>query len=85
MHPNHPSSPPGPEAFNGKGLLLTFQVADVRETHAQFVANGATIAYGIAEEPFGQRLFGVYDPAGTWVDVVEQIEPAAGWWDQYLI
>ena len=21
---------------------------------------------------------------GVWIDVVEQIEPAAGWWDKYL-
>jgi hypothetical protein len=21
----------------------------------------------------------------VWIDVVEQIEPAAGWWDQYLV
>lgn len=24
------------------------------------------------------------DPAGVLVDVVEQIEPAAGFWDQYM-
>jgi hypothetical protein len=23
------------------------------------------------------------DPAGTWVDVVQQIDPAPGFWDQY--
>lgn len=33
---------------------------------------------------FGQRRFGLFDPAGVWIDVVEQIEPAAGWWDKYL-
>jgi hypothetical protein len=25
-----------------------------------------------------------FDPAGMWVDIVEQIEPQAGWWDPYL-
>lgn len=85
MHPDHPSSPPGPEAFSGKGMLLTFQVADARQTHAQFVASGLQIAYELRDEPFGQRRFGLYDPTGVWVDVVEQIEPAAGWWDRYLI
>jgi len=32
----------------------------------------------------GQRRFGFTDPAGVWVDIVEQIEPAAGWWEPYL-
>jgi hypothetical protein len=27
----------------------------------------------------------VPDRAGVWIDVVEQIEPAAGWWDKYLV
>jgi hypothetical protein len=39
----------------------------------------------LRDEPFGQRRFGLFDPAGVWIDVVEQIEPAAGWWDQYLV
>jgi IS30 family transposase len=29
MAPDHPSQPPGPEAFNGKGMFLTLQVANV--------------------------------------------------------
>jgi catechol 2,3-dioxygenase-like lactoylglutathione lyase family enzyme len=85
MHPSHPSSPPGPEAFDGNGVLLTFQVANARQSYEAFVAGGAHIAYALHDEPFGQRRFGLHDPSGTWVDVVEQIEPAAGWWDQYLI
>ena len=34
-------------------------------------------------EPFGQRRFGLFDPAGVWIDVVQQIEPAAGFWERY--
>jgi len=30
------------------------------------------------------RRFGFTDPAGLWVDVVEQIDPAAGFWDRYM-
>jgi hypothetical protein len=29
--------------------------------------------------------FGLLGPAGVWIDLVEQIEPAAGWWDRYLV
>jgi hypothetical protein len=34
---------------------------------------------GIARGP---AAFGLYDPSGTWVDVVQQIDPAPGFWDR---
>ena len=46
--------------------------------------SAASIAYPLRDEPWGQRRFGLYDPAGTWVDVIEQIDPAPGFWDKYL-
>jgi uncharacterized glyoxalase superfamily protein PhnB len=84
MHPGHPSAPPGPERFNGLGMCLEFQVEDARAEHERFVRGGAPITLALRDEPFGQRRFGLFDPAGVWIDVVEQIAPAAGWWDQYL-
>jgi hypothetical protein len=39
----------------------------------------------LRNEPFGQRRFGLFDPAGVWIDVVEQIDPAVGWWDMYVL
>ena len=27
----------------------------------------------------------VRDPAGTWLDIIQQIEPAPGFWDPYLV
>jgi hypothetical protein len=32
-----------------------------------------------------QRRFMTRDPAGVLVDVVQQIEPDAGFWDRYMI
>ena len=84
MHPSHPSAPPGPEPFNGEGMCLEFQVADARTEHERFVRDGAPVTLSLRDEPFGQRRFGLFDPAGVWIDVVEQIEPAPGWWDKYL-
>lgn len=84
MDPSHPSAPPGPEAFNGKGMCLEFQVEDARAEHQRFLAAKAQIVLPLRDEPFGQRRFGLFDPAGTWIDVVEQIEPAPGWWDKYI-
>jgi len=85
MHPGHPSAPPGPEPFSGKGMCLEFQVGDARSEYERFVRDGAPLALSLRDEPFGQRRFGLFDPARVWIDVVEQIEPAAGWWDKYLV
>jgi RimJ/RimL family protein N-acetyltransferase len=83
MHPDHPSAPPGPERFAGTGMCLELQVEDAAAAHAQLARDGAPIRYQLRDEPFGQRRFGLFDPAGVWIDVVEQIEPAAGFWERY--
>jgi catechol 2,3-dioxygenase-like lactoylglutathione lyase family enzyme len=85
MAPDHPSAPPGPEPFSGKGMCLEFQVADAQAAYERFVRDGAPVELPLRDEPFGQRRFGLFDPAGVWIDVIEQIEPAPGWWDRYLI
>jgi catechol 2,3-dioxygenase-like lactoylglutathione lyase family enzyme len=85
MAPDHPSAPPGPEAFNGKGMCLEFQVADARAEHERLVRGGVPLSLSLRDEPFGQRRFGLFDPAGIWIDVVEQIESEAGWWDRYFV
>ena len=82
--PDHPSQPPGPETFAGKGVFLTIQVADAAAEFARLRQNGLSITYPLRDEPWGQRRFAVQDPAGTWVDVVEHIEPAPGYWDKYV-
>lgn len=84
MSPDHPSQPPGPEKFNGQGMFFTLQVADAAAEFDKVQQTGARIAYEVRDEPWGQRRFGLFDPAGTWVDVVQQIGPAPGFWDPYL-
>ncbi len=83
MTPDHPSRPPGPEPFDAKGMILTFQVEDATAAHAALSASGAPITYALADEPWGQRRFMVRDPAGILIDVVEQTEPVKGFWEQY--
>lgn len=85
MRPDHPSAPPGPEKFSGLGMCLEFEVEDAQAEHQRFLAAGTAVGYPLRDEPFGQRRFGLYYPAGVWLDIVEQIEPAAGWWDKYLL
>jgi uncharacterized glyoxalase superfamily protein PhnB len=83
MAPDHPSRPPGPETFSGDGVLLTLQVSDAAAEFERLQTLGVRADHQLTEEPWGQRRFGVRDPAGVWVDVVEQIEPAPGFWERY--
>ncbi len=83
MAPDHPSAPPGPETFNGLGAFLTFQVADAAAEYRRLNQAGATFAYDLRDEPWGQRRFALRDPAGTWIDVVEQINPVPGFFDRH--
>lgn len=84
MSPDHPSAPPGPEPFSGKGMCFELQVEDAAAALADLCGRGLTPDYALVDEPFGQRRFGFFDPSGLWVDVVEQIEPAEGFWDRYM-
>ena len=84
MKPDHPSSPPSPGAHVGDGSFLTLQVEDAAAEHKRLVDAGIASALPVTDEPWGQRRFGVVDPAGMWIDIVEQIEPVDGWWDPYL-
>jgi catechol 2,3-dioxygenase-like lactoylglutathione lyase family enzyme len=84
MAPDHPSQPPGPEKFDGKGMFITIQVADAAAELDRLNRAGLSIAYPLRDEPWGQRRFALYDPSGTWVDVVQHIDSAPGFWDPYL-
>lgn len=83
MHPAHPSRPPGPEAFDGRGMILTIEVADAARAHARLREGGAPIVHPLTDEAWGQRRFMTRDPAGVLVDVVEQTAPEAGYWERY--
>lgn len=84
MAPDHPSSPPKPGSFAGDGAFLTFQVVNAAATYDELRNDGFEIAYALRNEPWGQKRFALLDPAGIWVDIVEQIEPALGFWDPYV-
>jgi catechol 2,3-dioxygenase-like lactoylglutathione lyase family enzyme len=84
MRSDHPSEPPGPETFDGRGMFFTLQVADAAAEFERLRAAGAPITYALKDEIWGQRRFALVDPSGVWVDVVEQIAPQAGFWERYL-
>jgi uncharacterized glyoxalase superfamily protein PhnB len=70
MAPDHPSQPPGPERFKGKEMFITVQVADAAAEFDRLTGSGLSIAYPLHDEPWGQRRFALYDPSGTWLDVI---------------
>lgn len=72
MTPDHPSAPPGPETFSGKGACFELQVEDAAAAYDEAKARGLPITLPLTDEPFGQRRFGFHDPSGLWVDVVER-------------
>lgn len=84
MAPDHPSNPPGPELFDGRGMILTIEVADVAAVHDRLQESGAPIVYPLTREPWGQSRFMTRDPAGVMIDIVEKIEPDPGFWPQYM-
>lgn len=84
MTKDHPSVPPGPEEFDGKGMIVTIQVDDSAAVYERYVAAGGPVHHPLTVESWGQRRFMARDPSGVLVDVVEQIEPAAGFWDKYM-
>jgi uncharacterized glyoxalase superfamily protein PhnB len=84
MSPDHPTNPPGPDVFDGRGMIVTIQVEDAAQACAALRRHGAPITYDLHDEPWGQRRFMTIDPSGILVDVVEQTEPAEGYWDKYM-
>ena len=83
MTPDHPSRPPGPEVFSGQGLLLTLQTDDAAAEAERLGAAGVALAHPLTREPWGQLRFQVRDPAGLVLDIVEQVEPAPGYWARH--
>lgn len=83
MHPDHPSNPPGPEPFDGRGMIVTIEVADARAAFDTLQRNGAPIVHPLTEEDWGQRRFMTRDPAGVLIDVVEQTAAQPGYWERF--
>jgi predicted enzyme related to lactoylglutathione lyase len=80
----HPSSPPDNPAMNSQaGVFLTLQVEDAKADFERLKKAGLKIRYDLKDEPWGQRRFGVIDPNGMYIDVVQQIEPEKGFWEKY--
>jgi len=53
------------EFFNGKGLILSFEVDDLDQEFERLKAEGLAIQQELQNKPWGERSFVVNDPAGV--------------------
>lgn len=59
-------------AFNGNGLVLSFEVEDAQKEYDRLKDSDATIFYDLTTEEWGQKHFMIKGSAGEVIDVVEQ-------------
>jgi uncharacterized glyoxalase superfamily protein PhnB len=60
-------------AYNGKGMMFTFEVDDVQAEYDNLISLGVVFKMHIKDEEWGQRHFIVEDPAGVHIDVVQTL------------
>lgn len=84
MDETHPSAPPSYGAFNARGSFLTLQVKDAAKVYEELKKRNAPITYPLKTEDWGQIRFGLTDPNGLYIDIVQQVEPAKGYWERYM-
>lgn len=74
--PDHPSQQPiFRKPFDGKGLYLTIETANVDVEFERIKKLGIKIEVPIRDEPWGDRHFAFYDPNGIGIDVVQYKKP----------
>ena len=85
MDEQHPTSPPSMPAINSSaGVFLTLEVENATEEYKRLTDSGLDICYHLKDEEWGQKRFGLIDPNGIYIDIVEQTNPKDGYWDQYM-
>lgn len=55
------------------GVELAFEVNDVQRWHDRLVSAGVPIARELVDNPWGDRSFGIDDPAGTRIWILQAI------------
>ncbi len=74
MVPNAENQPKELQAaFAGQGIVLSLEVDDAAKEYAKVADKDLDFIVKLREEEWGQKHFIVRDPAGTYIDVVEQL------------
>lgn len=61
------------EFFNGKGIILSFQVDDVDAEYERLTAEGLQLVQGLQDKPWGERSFVLDDPSGAHIYIYSLI------------
>ena len=76
--PDHPTQEKVfQRSFNGSGVFLTVEVADVDAEYARVQSLQVPIEVSIRNEPWGDRHFAIVDPNGIGIDFVTYTPPSA--------
>ena len=71
LKPHHPSQASlFQQPFQGQGVYLTINVADVDAVHGRLQDLDVPVAVSLRDEPWGDRHFSIVDPNGIGVDIV---------------
>jgi catechol 2,3-dioxygenase-like lactoylglutathione lyase family enzyme len=74
--PNHPTQQPFfHKPFQGQGMYLTIEVADVDAIYKEINKKGIPIKVELRNEPWGDRHFAIEDPNGIGIDIVKYAPP----------
>lgn len=79
MERGHPTIPAAVSALTENGTVFGFVVDDADKVADALRQGGVELEGEPVTEPFGQRHFFVRDPAGTWIDVIQLVEPDPAW------
>lgn len=63
------------EFFNGRGVILSFEVEDADAEYARLKAAGLSIAQALEDKPWGERSFAVNDPNGLHIYIYAPCKP----------
>ncbi len=75
----HATVPAAVSAAAESTNVFGFVVDDVDKVAAGLIEAGVLLETEPVTEVFGQRHFFVRDPAGTWLDVIQLVEPDPSW------
>lgn len=61
-------------AFSGNGVVYSFEVDDATKEYDRLAKKDLDIIVPLTDEEWGQRHFIIRDPAGVYVDIVQQLQ-----------
>ncbi len=85
MLPNQPAQPPVfQKPYIGEGVIFSLEVEDADTAFAAAKSQSLNIVLELRSEDWGQRHFCIQDPNGTYLDIVQSIEPAEEYQSDYV-